>query len=201
MLIGIDEAGMGTLAGPMTAAVVVLADDAQIKGVRDSKTMNNEQREEVAARIMTAALFYQVGSREAEDIDKRGLSKCWLELVRELAIAAKAALSEQLMDKPTNEKIILDGNRLIGLPYVIPVVKADATHLAVSAASILAKYKQVCAMIDAHRLYPAYGFLEHHGYCTINHKTKLRERGPCPIHRRSFRPVRDLTRSSGSGRG
>lgn len=193
MLIGIDEAGMGTLAGPMTAAVVVLADDAQIKGVRDSKTMTSEQREEVAAHIMEIALFYQIGHRNADEIDRLGLSKCWLSVTEALASAAHARYPD--------EKIIIDGNRCLGLRCVTPVVKADATHLAVSAASILAKYYQVCAMIDSHKLYPNYGFLEHHGYGTAVHKAKLKELGPCPIHRKSFRPVRNLTRRSGSERG
>ena len=188
MLIGLDEAGMGTLAGPMTAAVVILANDTKIKGVRDSKKMTSEQREEVAARIMEVADFYKVGTRDAETIDKIGLSAAWYGLMRELAIAAHIMHSQEM---------VLDGNRLIGLPYVTPVVKADATHLAVSAASILAKYTQVCAMEDLHRLYPKYGFILHHGYGTVEHKNALKEYGPCPAHRKSYRPVKRLLSPSG----
>jgi len=184
MLIGIDEAGMGTLAGPATAAVVVLADDAQIKGVRDSKKMTSEQREEVAAKIMEVALFYQISHRNSDEIDRLGLSKCWLSMTEALAAAAHA--------RYPSEKMIIDGNRCLGLRYVTPVVKADATHLAVSAASILAKYYQVCAMEDLHRLYPQYNFLTHHAYGTSQHLALLKKFGPCPAHRRSFRPVKKV---------
>jgi len=192
MLIGIDEAGMGTLAGPMVAAIVVLPDNAVLKGVKDSKKMTSEQREEAAARIMEASLEYIVTAFDAAEVDRIGISACWYQAVRSIAMAVHGKFPGE---------IVLDGNRLIGLPYVKPVVKADATHLAVSAASVLAKYTQVCAMLDLHQKYPRYGFNVHHGYGTAEHKKKLKELGPCPEHRKSFRPVRNLTRRSGSAPG
>jgi ribonuclease HII len=188
MLIGIDEAGMGTLAGPVVASVVAIPEDQIPPGVRDSKKLTKDCREEVAALIMERAFAYKTATRSPDLIDKFGLSACWKGAIVELAIFIKAA--RELHGFP-EAKIILDGNRLIpGHPYVVPVVKADVTHPAVSAASILAKYTQCCWMEDYHIEYPRYGFDRHNGYGTQEHITRLKELGPCPIHRRSFKPVK-----------
>lgn len=188
LLIGMDEAGMGTLAGPMTAALVIIDDSAVPKGVRDSKTFSDQfYREEVAAKIMTAAIFYKVEARTAEQIDTKGISQCWEESMQALAHAASPFLPSP------GFKIVLDGNRYV--PFcgnVVPIVKADATHPAVSAASILAKYTQCCWMDDYELMYPRYGFGRHRGYGTADHLRMLKELGPCPIHRKSYKPVKSL---------
>jgi len=189
LLIGIDEAGMGTLAGPMTAAVVVIASDKVPAGVRDSKQLHTEHREELAAQIMAVADYYKVVTRTADKIDEIGISKCWVEAIRELALSAR------IMCMPEKPEMILDGNRLVDLPYVRAVVKADAKFPAVSAASILAKYTQCCWMDDYHLEYPRYGFDQHRGYGTADHLRALKELGPCPIHRRSYKPVKRALRS------
>lgn len=186
ILVGIDEAGMGTLAGPLTVGVVVIEATKVPPGVRDSKKMSEEQREEVAALIMDAAEFYKVIAVEADAIDRDGISRCWWSAVRGAAIAAR------VMCGLHDDEIILDGNRLVGLPYVRPVVKADDQYPAVSAASILAKYTQCCCMDDYHLEYPEYGFDRCRGYGTAQHMKKLKEYGPCPIHRKSFKPVGSL---------
>lgn len=189
MLIGIDEAGMGTLAGPVVASVVAIAEDQIPAGVRDSKKLTDDGREELAALIMEKAFAYKTATRLPELIDKFGLSACWRGVIVELAIFIKAA--RELHGFPEAE-IILDGNRLIpGHPYVKPVVKADVSHPAVSAASILAKYTQCCWMEDYHLEYPRYGFDQHRGYGTKKHIARLKEMGPCPIHRKSVKPVRE----------
>jgi ribonuclease HII len=184
ILIGIDEAGMGTLAGPLTVGVVVIEATKVPSGVRDSKKNGEARREELAASIMDVADFYSVVTMGPEEIDRCGLSDCWKRAVRSAAIDARMWTLGECRE------IILDGNRLVGLPYVRPVVKADDKYPAVSAASILAKYTQCCAMDDYHVEYPRYGFNRHRGYGTANHKKMLEEFGPCPIHRKSFRPVR-----------
>lgn len=184
ILIGIDEAGMGTLAGPLTVGVVIIDGGKVPVGVRDSKKISEARREEIAARIMDVAEFYKVLTADPEDIDRLGLSRCWASLVRAAAHMAH-------LQAPA-EEIILDGNRVVGFSYVRPVVKADDKFPAVSAASILAKYTQCCAMDDYHAEYPRYGFDRHRGYGTTNHKRMLEELGPCPIHRKSFRPVRKV---------
>lgn len=185
--IGIDEAGMGTLAGPMTAAVVVI-DSAKVPpGVRDSKKLTDESREELAAHIMDAADYYKVVVKTSDKIDTEGISKCWLYAVREVALSAR------IMRMPKGIDMILDGNRLIDLPYVRAIVKADDKYPAVSAASILAKYTQCCWMDDYHLEYPRYGFNHHRGYGTAEHLRALKELGPCPIHRRSYKPIKRLS--------
>jgi ribonuclease HII len=186
LLIGIDEAGMGTLAGPMTAAVVIIAEDRVPKGVRDSKTLNEDQREELAGQIMEKALAYKMVDRSADLIDTKGLSFCWKDAMKELARVG------MLFHKQAAEMVV-DGNRFIpGFRQVIPIVKADVTHPAVSAASILAKYLQCGWMDDFDLMYPKYGFRSHHGYGTAEHLRILKELGPCLIHRRSFKPVKIL---------
>ena len=187
ILAGIDEAGMGTLAGPLVAAVVVIEASRVPKGVRDSKKLSNDQREELAALIMDAAEFYKVAVVGPAAIDQNGLSDSWLGAVRKVARSA-----HHVRGHLYDVEIILDGNRLVGLPYVRPVVKADDKYPAVSAASILAKYTQCCWMDDYHLEFPVYGFDQHHGYGTVNHMKALKEVGPCPAHRESFGPVRKL---------
>ena len=188
ILVGIDEAGMGTLAGPMTASVIVIRESQVPTGVRDSKKLSEERREELAALIMDAAEYYKTAVMDPRRIDEDGLSICWWEATRALA---KTAYHEYVGEIDDFE-IIIDGNRLIGLTYVRPVVKADVTHPAVAAASILAKYTQCCYMDDYHLEYPKYGFDHHRGYPTVTHKQALKELGPCPIHRKSFKPIKRL---------
>jgi len=183
ILAGIDEAGMGTLAGPLVAAVVVIEASRVPMGVRDSKKLSNDQREELAALIMAEAEFYNVVAVGPAVVDRAGLSPGWLRAVREVALQAH---------RMYDGEIILDGNRLVDLSYVRPVVKADDKYPAVSAASILAKYTQCCWMDDYHLKFPAYGFDQHHGYGTVNHMKVLKEVGPCPAHRKSFGPVKKL---------
>jgi len=186
ILIGIDEAGMGCIAGPLTAAIVVIRSDLIPVGVRDSKKLRDEKREELAASIMDVAEYYEVQAISPEVIDRDGLSWCWLGAIRHLA------MTTHIMRAPEEVEYILDGNRLVNLSYVRPVVKADATYPAVSAASILAKNAQCGWMDDYHAMYPGYGFNVHHGYGTVTHLQKLKELGPCPIHRKSFKPVQQV---------
>lgn len=191
ILIGIDEAGMGTLAGPLTAAIVVIEASRVPAGVRDSKKLKEEKREELAALIMDAAEFYKVIAVSPEEIDRDGLSWSWQVAVRTVARAAYLWHPPEALWREPGEEFILDGNRLVGLSYVRPVVKADDKYPAVSAASILAKYTQCCWMDDYHIQFPGYGFDQNRGYGTANHLQKLKELGPCPIHRKSFKPVKE----------
>lgn len=191
ILVGIDEAGMGTLAGPLTAAIVVIKADKVPVGVRDSKKLKEEKREELAALLMDAAEFYKVVAVSPEEVDRDGLSWSWRRAIRDVAMAAYLHLDlEEALWRESGSEFILDGNRLVGLSYVRPVVKADDKYPAVSAASILAKYTQCCWMDDYHIQFPGYGFDQNRGYGTANHLQKLEELGPCPIHRKSFQPVK-----------
>lgn len=197
VVIGIDEAGMGPGAGPVTAAVVVLPADVLIMGVKDSKKLSEERREELVDAIHQAALFFKADAYEPAMIDRWGISTCWQELI--------CWLARQAHKRFPRAEIILDGNRLVGLSYVRPVVKADDKYLVVGAASILAKYTQCLWMEDYHQQYPIYGFDQHKGYFTALHKSRLEKYGPCPAHRRSYKPIKRLIEgrslSSGSRRG
>lgn len=191
-VIGIDEAGMAPMAGPLTAAVVaipVLNDG--LPGVKDSKRLKDKRREELIDSILDLAVLCENGVRTAEEIDEVGISRAWTDLIRELA--------QKAHERFPDGKIILDGNRLVGLPYVEPIVKADAKYLVVSAASNIAKYTQCCWMDSYHLRYPQYGFDSHRGYPTPQHLKALKEHGPCPIHRKTFRPVREVLHSLESG--
>lgn len=181
---GIDEAGRGPLAGPVVAAVVVLAADQQIKGVRDSKLLSARQRESLALRIRAEALAWGLGSASAAEIDRLNiLNASWLAMQR--AIAALPLLPERLQ---------VDGNRAPPLPgytgIVETLVQGDRRSNAVGAASILAKVARDREMTRLEAAFPGYGFARHKGYPTPDHRMALRQLGPCPEHRRSFAPVR-----------
>lgn len=189
--IGIDEAGLGPIAGPAVFSVVVLPSDVSFRGkVRDSKKLNEPQREELVDDIWSAALFYKTLVIEPHTIDDRGVSAIWTDAVRMLA--------EMAHERFPSEQVVLDGNRLVGLDYVLPIVKADDKFLSVSAASILSKYTQCCWMDDYHVEYPDYRFDQHRGYATQLHIRKLEEFGPCPAHRKSTGPVKKVLRALSS---
>jgi ribonuclease HII len=141
---------------------------------------------------MDAAEEYKVLVRTPDQIDRFGLSACWQ--------GAMGMLSNFAHKLHPDVEIILDGNRFVtGHSHVRPVVKADDKFLAVSAASILAKYTQCCWMDDYHLEYPQYGFARHRGYGTAEHKANLRRLGPCPIHRKSVKPVKEALHLQQSG--
>ena len=185
ILIGVDEAGMGPWAGPLTVGVVVLPENVVIPGVQDSKKLKDEGRENLVDSIHQTALFYYVLATGPENIDQFGISACWNGLVRQVIDKAR----EHFPDART----IVDGNRIV--PFVknyCPVVKADDKYQCVSAASILAKYHQCGWMDDYHLEYPQYGFNKHRGYGTVQHKKALEIHGPCPAHRKSYKPIKKL---------
>ena len=186
--IGIDEAGMGNWAGPMVVAAVAFPSGMQIAGLTDSKKITEPFRENsLIDKIYDEALFWCTQVISQLEIDQRGLSLAWLHAVR-----ACAFIMDRQFDVSTSGKIILDGNRLVGLDYVVPEVKADAKYQSVSAASNIAKYVQCCAMDDLCRRFPGYGFNKNRGYGTAQHKEALERLGPCDAHRKSYKPIKRL---------
>lgn len=181
---GLDEAGRGPLAGPVVAAAVLLPNGFDRKGIRDSKKVTPKQREELAARIKREAVWACVAV-EVEEVDR--LNIFW---------ASMAAMCRALEALPmTPEKVFVDGNKVppdlnIGCP-VEAVIKADDKLACVAAASIIAKTTRDRLMRAYGELHPGYGFETHFGYSCPQHFEKLRELGPCPIHRRSFAPVQE----------
>jgi ribonuclease HII len=181
---GIDEAGRGPLAGPVTAAAVILPPDlsiaGQLRGVRDSKQMNPGQREVWAVRLKKQVLAYAIGFASAQEIDVLGI----LPATR---LAVQRAL-QGLSLSP--EHLLLDFLELPDDPRPqTSLVKGDARSLSIAAASVLAKTARDALLCELARQYPGYGFEAHKGYSTPAHRLALARLGPCPIHRRSFQGV------------
>jgi len=174
----------------MTASVVVARDSDTFQSVRDSKKMKEDLRENVVDSIHSTAVFHCTRMVSSEDVDRFGISVAWFRLIR--------TLIQEAYKKYPNIKGTIDGSISIPGYSIKAIPKADDTVPVVSAASVLAKYLQTCFMDDADVLYPKYGFNQHHGYGTAAHMKALEVYGPCPIHRTSFRPIKNmLSRTAG----
>lgn len=177
---GVDEAGVGPMAGPVVAAAVVFAPEMFISGVHDSKQLTHEQREELFTPIRERAIAIGVGIAEVNEIDR--LNIYWATMS-----ASRRALSA-LNLAPGH--VLVDGRLIPGLDLPqTKIVGGDRKSFCIAAASIIAKVTRDRLMHEFDRLYPGYGFAEHKGYCTPGHMRIVEERGPTPIHRRSFSPV------------
>ena len=178
---GVDEAGMSPLAGPVSAAAVVLAPGTRIAYVDDSKKLDARTREELAEEIKAKAVAWAVGFAEVEEIDN--INIYWAGL-----LAMKRAV-ERL--ECTAQHLLLDARSLKDVPTPQQrIIKGDAKSLSIAAASILAKTTRDALMAEMDLQYPGYGFARHKGYPVKEHTTALAKLGACPIHRRSFAPVR-----------
>jgi ribonuclease HII len=178
---GIDEAGRGPLAGPVAAAVLVLPpfiEAATLTGVRDSKQMTRLQREAGLSRIRQAASAWGIGFASVQEIDALGI----LPATR---LAAQRALAALLIPP---EHLLLDCLFLpeVALPQT-SLVKGDCRSLSIAAASVLAKTARDALMGAFDIQYPGYGFAIHKGYGTAAHRAAIQRRGPCALHRQTFR--------------
>lgn len=179
---GIDEAGRGPLAGPVVAAAVILDKRRIPRGIDDSKAMTAEARETVYAAIIGSARV-GVGIAEVDCIDRINILNATLQ-------AMAMALSE-IGDVPC--LALVDGNRPPQLPCPVQcIVEGDAQSLSIAAASIVAKVRRDRIMLELDRQFPGYGFAQHKGYATPEHRAALTRLGPCKEHRRSFAPVREV---------
>jgi len=178
---GIDEVGLGPLAGPAVAAAVVLRIGDRLPGINDSKQLQADQRERLDVLIRRRAVAWAIGSVAPEEIDRRGLTHARQEAMR-IAVAGLVVPAEYLLvdawDVPD-----------LRLPQLC-VVKGDSTCASIMAASIVAKVYRDRLMVEYDLQYPGYGFAGHKGYATPMHKRALRELGPSPIHRMSWAPIR-----------
>ena len=180
---GVDEAGRGPLAGPVVAAVVVLAPDQLIEGVRDSKKLSEKQREASFIKIQSEAMAWAIGSAEVAEIDD-------LNILGATMLAMQRAV-ESLSRQP--DLALIDGNRCPVLTCASEaIIKGDAKEISIGAASIIAKVTRDREMLEWHTLYPHYGLDKHKGYPTSAHLKALEQYGVSPQHRRSFAPVRRL---------
>jgi len=183
LLGGVDEAGRGPLAGPVVAACVVLRPGTRIPGVRDSKEMTAPEREAALEKILARAVATGVGVGSVMEVDAFNIRMASL-------LAMRRAIEALGM---TPQGFVVDGmDALILEAPCEAVIDGDAKSQAIAAASILAKVTRD-AMMDQQALsFPLYGFEHNKGYGTPEHCEALRVHGPCEIHRKSFRPVREL---------
>ncbi len=180
LIVGIDEAGRGPLAGPVVAAAVILDAAAPIAGLRDSKELSAGARARLAAEIRARAVAWAVASAEVDEIDALNILQATLVAMRRAFDALAVAPAEAW----------IDGNRCPELPcYSRAIVRGDRDIAAISAASILAKTTRDAVLVDLDADYPVYGFARNKGYGTPEHLAALARHGACPAHRRSFAPV------------
>jgi ribonuclease HII len=183
---GIDEAGRGPLAGPVVAAAVILRPRRPIEGVADSKQLSPEERTRLSIIIRREALCFGIGWADQAEIDA-------LNILQATFLAMRRALLAMTL---LPDHLLVDGNRLPklhGLGKELTaraIIEGDVSQPAISAASILAKTARDEYMNQMHTIYPEYCFSDHKGYATPDHQRLLTLHGPCPLHRRSFEPVR-----------
>jgi ribonuclease HII len=183
---GIDEAGRGAWAGPVSAAAVILPLEPalllRLHGVRDSKQMSPEQREAWACVIRQAALDWSVGFATNYEVDTLGL-----------LVATRMAMQRALLRLTyPPQHLLIDAVRLpLDTPQTC-IIKGDARCLSIAAASVLAKTARDALMRDLDRTFPGYEFSRHKGYGTRLHQEALLSLGPSPIHRMSYTPIRNL---------
>ncbi|MCB1084508.1 MAG: ribonuclease HII [Chlamydiia bacterium] len=183
---GVDEAGRGPLAGPVVAAACILPPGLLIEGVNDSKKLSSAQREKLYHFLTTHEdIQYGIGVVEPAQIDQMNILRA--------SLHAMALAVECLPEVP--DYLLIDGNHLPPTHIAsMAVIKGDSHSLSIGAASIIAKHHRDLLMISYHETYPEYGFIGHKGYGTRKHLEAIKAHGPCPIHRRSFEPIRSLTK-------
>ena len=174
---GVDEAGRGPLAGPVCAAAVILPENVYIPGLDDSKKLTEVKREKLYDMITENALSYGIGMVYQDEIDE-------INILNATYKAMNLAISQ--LDIPFDIAVI-DGNRNVGIECKsMCLVKGDGKSASVAAASVLAKVTRDRYMRDMAEVYPGYMFQKHKGYGTKLHYEKIRELGPCEIHRKTF---------------
>jgi ribonuclease HII len=180
---GVDEVGIGPLAGPVVAAAVIFPPGSELAGVDDSKQLEPEQRVKLEAAIRQSATAIGVGLAEVSEIDH-------LNIYHAALLAMRRAI-EALSLKP--EHLLIDARVIPGIS--IPqnsFNKGDGINFSIAAASIIAKTHRDRLMEELEKKYPGYGFAQHKGYSTSEHQNAIRGLGPCPVHRLSFPFIREL---------
>ena len=190
---GLDEVGRGPLAGPVVAAAVVFPRGFSHPDIIDSKLLSATQRERLASVIERSAIGSGIGIIDVEEIDRVNILN-----------ASFQAMAQALTSlRPVPDCLLVDGDQIIPgelldkslfevCPHQKAIIKGDQLCFSIAAASILAKVTRDALMVELDKKYPEYGFAEHKGYSSVAHLEALRRYGASPIHRRSFKPVRDV---------
>lgn len=187
VLIGVDEVGRGSLAGPLIVCAVVLGSEQVIKGVRDSKKVGKNRRIELVPIIDRESLFWVMAQSSSRQIDKFGINQCNRICMKWCAKIALQRYPDAL--------VIVDGvDPVLGVKSSRQrvVIGADDKFMVVGAASIMAKVYRDRLMVELSTKWPNYLFHDHKGYGTPDHLRALRKYGPCPEHRISFKPVKEV---------
>ncbi len=180
LVAGLDEAGRGCLAGPVVAAAVIMPEGLILDGVTDSKAVSEEDREGLYEIIKEASISFCVAEVSHDVIDD-------INILNASLLAMKRALQGL---NPLADAALIDGNRVFDAHIPLKAIpKADVLSHTVGAASIIAKVHRDRLMREYHNIYPQYNFAKNKGYPTKEHKMAIRQYGPCPIHRMTFKGV------------
>lgn len=183
LVAGVDEAGRGPLAGPVVVAAVILPANHSLHGLDDSKRISRELRNALFPEIQRQAIAFAIEVVEVEEIEQLNILRATLTGMQRAVMSLRPA--------PT--LTLVDGNRAPEISgEVHTIIQGDHWVPSISAASILAKVRRDDIMEQWHRHYPEYGFNRHKGYATPEHLACLKQFGPCPIHRKTFAPVREV---------
>lgn len=180
---GVDEVGMGPLAGPVVAVAVILPEDVSLAGLNDSKKLSRVARERLAVKIREQAIACAAGKVQPAEIDSLNIFRAGLEAMRRAVEALDVKPDHVLVDARTIPGITTPQTAIVG---------GDASDGSIAAASVVAKVHRDAIMRHLATRYPDYGFERHMGYGTEEHLAALSARGPSPAHRRSFAPVANL---------
>ena len=176
---GVDEVGRGALFGPVVAAAVILPVDCRIRGLRDSKQLEVEDRERLAKVVHAKAISCAIEEIDAETIDRINIYQA--------SRRAMAAAVRRLAPEP--DHLLIDALRIDHPCAQTPIIYGDSLSLSIAAASVIAKVYRDRLMCEFHDRYPQYGLASHKGYSTPEHKRALTRYGPTPLHRFTFKPV------------
>jgi ribonuclease HII len=176
---GVDEVGRGALFGPVVAAAVILPPDTRIKGLRDSKQLLREDRERLAAVVERKAVALAIEEIDAETIDR-------VNIYQATRLAMTAAVTRLAL---APDHLLIDAMKLDVACSQTSIIYGDSLSISIAAASVVAKVYRDRRMCELHEIYPQYGLASHKGYSTPEHLAALDKHGPCPLHRKSFRPV------------
>ena len=178
---GIDEAGRGPLAGPVVSAAVILPDSFSVSGITDSKKLSPKKRD-LFYKEITCRSIWATGMADVREIDEMNILRA--------ALLSMARAAANLNKQP--DYLLIDGK--FEIPYDLPqkaVVKGDCLSISIAAASVIAKVSRDRIMEKYDKKFPGYGFSKHKGYPTKAHKQAIAKLGPCPIHRQSFKGVKE----------